>query len=81
MGISDPDSNVHGANMGPAWVLSAQVGPMLAPRTLLSGDIFPCVYANHWLVAPVGGCVQGYFSDILIGVWFRKLGMNGWTRT
>ena len=26
-----PDSKVHGANMGPTWVLSAPDGPMLAP--------------------------------------------------
>ena len=32
-----PDSKVHGANMGSTWVLSAPDGPMLAPRTLLSG--------------------------------------------
>ena len=34
---SNPDSKIHGANMGPTWVLSAQDGPMLAPWTLLSG--------------------------------------------
>ena len=28
---NNPDNKVHGANMGPTWVLSAQVGPMLAP--------------------------------------------------
>ena len=33
----DPDSRVHWANMGPTWVLPAQMGPMLAPWTLLSG--------------------------------------------
>ena len=32
-----PDNKVHGANMGPTWVLSAQMGPMLATWTLLSG--------------------------------------------
>ena len=32
-----PDSKVHGANMGSTWVLSTQVGPMLAPWILLSG--------------------------------------------
>ena len=39
-----PDSKVHGANMGPTWVLSdpdgscrTQMGPKLAPWTLLSG--------------------------------------------
>ena len=35
--IEFPESNGHGANVGPSWVLSAQVGPMLAPWTLLSG--------------------------------------------
>ena len=31
------DSKVYGANMGPTWLLSTQMGPMLAPRILLSG--------------------------------------------
>ena len=31
------DSKVHGANMGPTWVLLAPDGPMLAAWTLLSG--------------------------------------------
>ena len=31
------DNKVHGANMGPTWVLSAPGGPMLSPWTLLSG--------------------------------------------
>ena len=30
------DSKVHVAHMVPTWVLSPQVGPMLAPWTLLS---------------------------------------------
>ena len=35
-----PDSKIHGANMGPTWVLSAPGGShMLAPWTLLSGMI------------------------------------------
>ena len=34
-----PHSKVHGANMGPTWALSAQMGPMLVPWTLLSGFI------------------------------------------
>ena len=32
-----PDSKVHGANMGPSGADRTQVGPMLAPWTLLSG--------------------------------------------
>ena len=30
---------VHRANIGPTWVLTAQVGPMLATWTLLSGKV------------------------------------------
>ena len=35
-GKADPDNKVHGANMGPTWVLSAPDGPHVVPRTLLS---------------------------------------------
>ena len=31
---NDPDSKVHGANMGPTWVLSAQGGPQVGPMNL-----------------------------------------------
>ena len=36
IGISwlSPDSNVHGANMGPTWVLSAPDGPHVGPTNL-----------------------------------------------
>ena len=34
--IAFPDNKVHGANMGPIWGRQDQVGPMLAPWTLLS---------------------------------------------
>ena len=33
----NPDSKVHGANMGSIWADRTQVGPMLAPWALLSG--------------------------------------------
>ena len=29
-----PDSKVHGANMGPTWVLSAPIGPHVGPMNL-----------------------------------------------
>ena len=29
-----PDSKVHGANMGPTWVLSAPDGPHVGPMSL-----------------------------------------------
>ena len=34
-----PDSKVHGTNMGPTWVLSAQLGPILAHE--------PCYQGGH----------------------------------
>ena len=34
----DPDNKVHGANMGHIWADRTQVGPMLTPWTLLSGE-------------------------------------------
>ena len=34
------DSNVHGANMGPTWVLSAPDGPHVGPINLAIRDVF-----------------------------------------
>ena len=39
----DPDSNIHGANMGPTWVLSAPDGPHDGPLNLAIGG---CKYSN-----------------------------------
>ena len=39
------DNNIHGANMGPIWAYRTQVGPMLAPWTLLSGQWYD---SNPW---------------------------------
>ena len=36
-GRSVPDSNFHGANMGPTWSRQGPCGPHVAPWTLLSG--------------------------------------------
>ena len=33
-----PDSNVHGANMGPTWVLSSPCGPHVGPVNLAIWD-------------------------------------------
>ena len=36
-----PDSKVHGANVGPTWVLSAPDGPHVGPMNLaIRGDLF-----------------------------------------
>ena len=54
MSCSDPDSNVHGANMGPTWVLS--VGPRWAPWWPHE----PC-YQGTWLkyIRPETGRGEG----------------------
>ena len=44
-----PDTKVHGANMGPTWVLSAPDGPMLAPWTLLSGSALVSCDMRWWV--------------------------------
>ena len=34
-----PDSKIHGANMGPTWVLSAPDGPHIGPMNLAVRDV------------------------------------------
>ena len=41
-GYKAPDSKVHGASMGPTWVLSAPVGPHVGPMDLAIRGIFDC---------------------------------------
>ena len=43
---SNPDSKVHGANMGPTWVLSAPDGPHVGPMNLVTRE-----HLSHWLGA------------------------------
>ena len=38
-----PDSKVHGANMGPTWVLSAPDGPHVGPMNLAIRDDVPSI--------------------------------------
>ena len=46
-----PDSKVHGANMGPTWVLLAPDGPHVGPINLVIRDVTDG--QQHWLVLPV----------------------------
>ena len=48
-----PENVVYGANMGPTWVLPAQIGPMLAPWTLLLGTSYHSTYKKKDLVCQV----------------------------
>ena len=42
-----PDSQVHGANMGPTWVLSASDGPHVGPMNLAIRDTITCLWQGH----------------------------------
>ena len=46
MGQYVPDSKVHGANMGPTWVLSAPDGPHVGPMNFVIRDM----KKNQWKV-------------------------------
>ena len=35
----NPDSKVHGANMGPTWVLLAPGGPRVGPMNFAIGEV------------------------------------------
>ena len=37
--INNPDSKVHGANMGPTWVLPAPDGPHVGPMNLAISEM------------------------------------------
>ena len=48
-----PDSKVHGANMGPTWVLSAPDGPHVGPMKLAIREDYECVYCMKELAADI----------------------------
>ena len=52
-----PDSKVHGANMGPPGSCRPQMGPMLAPWTLLSGSVW------FWLGHNIDGLGQDWSNS------------------
>ena len=60
-----PDSKVHGANMGPTWVLSAPDGPHVGPMNLAIMVNFadPC---GIWKIK-----IHGYNKDFLLLLFLR----------
>ena len=61
--ISFPDSKVHGANMGPIWVLSAPDGPHVGPMNFViwvglvqSCDNMDNLFQNTHNRQPIGYC-------------------------
>ena len=61
-----PDSKVHGANMGPTWVLSAPSGPHVGPRNLAILAGFPSILSlwpndSRWHWRSESSLVQAMF--------------------
>ena len=44
-----PDSKVHGANMGPTWVLAAPDGPHVGPMNLAIRGLIVCLPPSYYL--------------------------------
>ena len=63
-----PDSNVHGANMGPTWVLSAPAGPHVGPMNIAIRDGY--IHTNdhnHTLVTvpqPVTALIWSFSKEM-----------------
>ena len=67
--MNNPESNVHGANMGPTWVLSAPDGHHVGPMNLAIRFKFSCVrHNNHWT-----GNLIPHFSDRPPCHWYRDM--------
>ena len=74
----DPDSRIHGANMGPAWVLSAPDKPHVGPWTLLSGEFMAWVgnYIHGDYMIGMGCTVKpvcnGHLYNKINSLWFSQ---------
>ena len=51
--LAIPKSKVHGANMGPTWVLSAPDGPHVGPMNLALRDVMSRILACYQIKTPV----------------------------
>ena len=66
--------------MGPTWVLSAQMGPVLAPWTLLSGVFNSRTNKGVDLMTRYG-CVENYSTAFiweLRSQWIKRIGMTSY---
>ena len=66
--MDNPDSKIHGANVGPTWAAKTQVDPMLATWTLLSRKVCQVWHDIHNHI-PNG---RGFANDILNALYWMK---------
>ena len=80
---ASPYSAIHGANMGPTWVLSAPDGPRVVPMNLAIRDTNHCIRVilataeQTWCERNVGSLTCINFNTNLIGyLETTNIGMN-----
>ena len=70
---TNPDSKVHGANMGPTWVLSAPDGPHVVPMNLAIREYKHYIPEHMDMVLPCLGHLNSLcgfiFTHICHGCW------------
>ena len=62
--LTIPDNNVHGANLGPTWVLSAQDGPFVGPMDHATGMGLPPIRLYVFLAKRCSRLYRTPRSDI-----------------
>ena len=76
--VSHPDSKVHGANMGPTWVLSAPGGPHVGPINLAIRDVHCPSFSNPYphnlilltmYILPIGIRLASLFNYCIMGIF------------
>ena len=69
-----PDSKVHGANMGPTWILSAPDGPHVGPMSLAikGGSVMSMMKASVAATSSLTYCdLVTSYADVDLGQhWF-----------
>ena len=83
MALSYPDSKVHGANMGPTWVLSSPDGPHVGPMNLAIRVVF-LQYSN--LSTRRATLTSWQNTELILGLcpanerhrYFVKTSLIGW---
>ena len=74
--IDPPDNKVHGANMGPTWVLSAPDGPHVGPVNL----VFRArAYHPHTPLAAEHGWAGGWTPDTCRLPGIQQPSSTGWS--
>ena len=67
--LAYPDSKVHGANMGPTWVLSAQVEPHVGP-------MYIAIWVGMYNMKAQGTCFNVKSIQIMIMFLYHPFRTN-----